>query len=69
MSISIFADISCNLFLTGIPDVFAKKLTFPEPVNAHNVERLRKAVKNGPNQHPGYVYCSQIVILVLLYKF
>ncbi|XP_067949122.1 DNA-directed RNA polymerase I subunit RPA1-like [Watersipora subatra] len=37
----------------GIPEVFAKRLTFPEPVNAHNVERLKRAVLNGPNVHPG----------------
>ncbi|GFS71229.1 DNA-directed RNA polymerase I subunit RPA1 [Nephila pilipes] len=37
----------------GIPLVFAKKLTFPEPVNYHNVENLRRAVMNGPNIHPG----------------
>ncbi|GFY49771.1 DNA-directed RNA polymerase I subunit RPA1 [Trichonephila inaurata madagascariensis] len=37
----------------GIPLVFAKKLTFPEPVNYHNVENLRRAVMNGPDIHPG----------------
>ncbi|KAF6025966.1 POLR1A [Bugula neritina] len=37
----------------GIPEVFAKRLTFPESVNVHNVDRLRKAVINGPNTHPG----------------
>ncbi|GBM77438.1 DNA-directed RNA polymerase I subunit RPA1 [Araneus ventricosus] len=37
----------------GIPLVFAKKLTFPEPVTYQNVENLRRAVVNGPNIHPG----------------
>ncbi|CAL1300337.1 unnamed protein product [Larinioides sclopetarius] len=37
----------------GIPLVFAKKLTFPEPVTYQNVENLRRAVMNGPNIHPG----------------
>ncbi|KAF8795893.1 DNA-directed RNA polymerase I subunit RPA1 like protein [Argiope bruennichi] len=37
----------------GIPLVFAKKLTFPEPVTYQNVENLRRAVMNGPNVHPG----------------
>ncbi|GIY88578.1 DNA-directed RNA polymerase I subunit RPA1 [Caerostris extrusa] len=37
----------------GIPLVFAKKLTFPEPVTFHNVENLRRAVMNGPDVHPG----------------
>ncbi|KAK0395050.1 hypothetical protein QR680_001087 [Steinernema hermaphroditum] len=40
----------------GIPEVFAKKLTFPEPVNALNVSKLRKLVVNGPGQYPGANY-------------
>jgi len=42
------------MYVLGIPEVFAKRLTFPESVNVHNVDRLRKAVINGPNTHPGY---------------
>ncbi|TMS34735.1 hypothetical protein L596_002267 [Steinernema carpocapsae] len=37
----------------GIPEIFAKKLTFPEPVNVFNITRLRKAVANGPGKYPG----------------
>ncbi|KAG8197820.1 hypothetical protein JTE90_020098 [Oedothorax gibbosus] len=37
----------------GIPMVFAKKLTFPEPVNYANFQNLYKAVMNGPDVHPG----------------
>eukprot|EP00834_Sanchytrium_tribonematis_P005867 NODE_387_length_8274_cov_0.737125.p1 type:complete len:968 gc:universal NODE_387_length_8274_cov_0.737125:4973-7876(+) len=37
----------------GIPPVFAKKLTFPERVTAHNVLELQRAVLNGPDVHPG----------------
>uniref|UniRef100_A0A914VLZ9 DNA-directed RNA polymerase subunit n=1 Tax=Plectus sambesii TaxID=2011161 RepID=A0A914VLZ9_9BILA len=37
----------------GIPDIFAKRLTFTEPVNVINLPRLRKLVNNGPLQHPG----------------
>ncbi|CAJ0960345.1 unnamed protein product, partial [Mesorhabditis belari] len=37
----------------GIPEVFAKKLTFAEPVNALNIKQMRKLVKKGPNQYPG----------------
>ncbi|XP_026761681.2 DNA-directed RNA polymerase I subunit RPA1 [Galleria mellonella] len=37
----------------GIPDAFAKKLTYPVPVSEWNVEELRKMVINGPNVHPG----------------
>lgn len=37
----------------GLPMVFATKLTYPEPVTSHNLLRLRQAVINGPNVHPG----------------
>nr|XP_003222392.1 PREDICTED: DNA-directed RNA polymerase I subunit RPA1 [Anolis carolinensis] len=37
----------------GIPMVFATKLTYPQPVTPWNVQELRQAVINGPNQHPG----------------
>ena len=38
----------------GIPEVFAKKLTFPQPVTPWNVHELRQAVINGPECYPGY---------------
>jgi len=34
----------------------AKILTFPEQVNAINIERLRKLVINGPDKYPGAHY-------------
>ncbi|KAJ3123844.1 hypothetical protein HK098_001589, partial [Nowakowskiella sp. JEL0407] len=37
----------------GIPPVFAKRLTYPEPVTDHNYHILRAAVINGPNKWPG----------------
>lgn len=37
----------------GVPPVFAVKLTYPEPVTAHNVNELRQAVINGPDKWPG----------------
>lgn len=37
----------------GIPVVFARKLTFPEPVRENNLEWLRKLVENGSHVHPG----------------
>lgn len=37
----------------GVPLVFAKRLTFPEPVTSYNVEALKQAVINGPDQYPG----------------
>lgn len=35
------------------PQVFATKLTYPQPVTPWNVKELRQAVMNGPNVHPG----------------
>jgi len=37
----------------GIPPVFARKLTYPEPVIPANLEKLRQAVVNGPDHYPG----------------
>ncbi|XP_064477096.1 DNA-directed RNA polymerase I subunit RPA1-like [Ornithodoros turicata] len=37
----------------GVPMVFAKRLSYPEPVNDRNVTDLRRAVINGPNVYPG----------------
>ncbi|KAI3632983.1 hypothetical protein MIR68_009058 [Amoeboaphelidium protococcarum] len=39
----------------GIPMVFARKLTYPEPVTPFNMQELRKAIINGPNTYPGAV--------------
>ncbi|KAJ1949702.1 hypothetical protein FBU59_001025, partial [Linderina macrospora] len=39
----------------GVPPVFAQKLTFPEPVTAHNVKEMRQLVINGPEKWPGAV--------------
>ena len=40
----------------GLPEVFARKLSWPEPVNQYNVRRLRAAVLNGPGVWPGANY-------------
>jgi len=37
----------------AVPILVAKNLTYPERVQAHNIEKLRKCVINGPNVHPG----------------
>lgn len=37
----------------GVPLVFARKLTYPEPVTSHNFEKLSRAVINGPDKYPG----------------
>ncbi|KAL9599219.1 MAG: hypothetical protein Q9219_004000 [cf. Caloplaca sp. 3 TL-2023] len=37
----------------GVPPVFAKKLTYPEPVTNHNFYELKQAVINGVEKWPG----------------
>ncbi|KAH0537716.1 hypothetical protein FGG08_005523 [Glutinoglossum americanum] len=37
----------------GVPPVFAKKLTYPEPVTNHNFYDLKEAVLNGVGRWPG----------------
>ena len=39
----------------GVPPVFAKKLTYPEPVTSHNFKEMQQAVINGVDQWPGAV--------------
>ncbi|KAK4047541.1 hypothetical protein OIV83_005328 [Microbotryomycetes sp. JL201] len=46
-------DVNIETNEIGVPPVFARKLTFPEPVTAHNVQLLRQLVINGPHVHPG----------------
>ncbi|KAK4705314.1 DNA-directed RNA polymerase I subunit RPA1, partial [Phenoliferia sp. Uapishka_3] len=46
-------DVNIETNEIGVPPIFARKLTFPEPVTAHNIQRMRKLVINGPNTHPG----------------
>ena len=49
-------DPNLNIDEIGIPEEFAKTLTYPVPVTTWNVEELRKMINNGPNIHPGYVF-------------
>ncbi|GJD05633.1 DNA-directed RNA polymerase I subunit rpa1 [Galdieria sulphuraria] len=37
----------------GVPESFAMKLTFPEPINFYNIEYLRKAIIRGSTEYPG----------------
>ena len=37
----------------GVPVFMARKLTFPESVSSFNADRLREAVRNGTQVHPG----------------
>lgn len=52
-----------NINEIGIPMIFAKKLTYPEPVSDLNYLKLKQAVKNGPDIHPGYL----LLILFRIY--
>lgn len=42
-----------NVDEIGLPEVFARKLSYPVPVTSWNVTELRKMVLNGPDVHPG----------------
>ncbi|WFD27804.1 DNA-directed RNA polymerase [Malassezia nana] len=46
-------DVNIETNEIGVPPVFAKRLTYPEPVTPHNVELLRQLVINGPDVYPG----------------
>ncbi|WVR06374.1 hypothetical protein IAU60_003405 [Kwoniella sp. DSM 27419] len=46
-------DINIETNEIGIPPVFAKKLTYPEPVTQQNIHEMRQLVINGPKVHPG----------------
>ncbi|KAI0014813.1 beta and beta-prime subunits of DNA dependent RNA-polymerase [Xylariomycetidae sp. FL0641] len=37
----------------GVPPVFAKRLTYPEPVTSHNFREMQQAVINGVDKWPG----------------
>ena len=37
----------------GVPMVFARKLTYPEPVTSFNLPKLQAACINGPEKYPG----------------
>ncbi|KAN0015434.1 hypothetical protein ACTFIU_008165 [Dictyostelium citrinum] len=46
-------DISLETNEMGVPQYFAKTLTFPQPVTSFNYNQLAQAVINGPEQYPG----------------
>lgn len=52
----ITGDPNLSLDEVGVPRSIAKILTFPETVNAFNIDRLQQLVRNGPNEHPGAKY-------------
>ncbi|TKX19276.1 DNA-directed RNA polymerase II subunit rpb1 [Elsinoe australis] len=52
----ITGDPNLSLDEVGVPRSTAKILTFPETVNAYNIDKLQQLVRNGPNTHPGAKY-------------
>lgn len=46
-------DVYIGIDEIGIPEIFAKKLTYPQPVNATNFWEMKQLVLNGPDQYPG----------------
>ena len=48
-----FSDPNINIDEIGLPEVFAKQLSYRVPVTPWNVEELRDMVINGPDVHPG----------------
>ncbi|KAK0206040.1 hypothetical protein DFS33DRAFT_552424 [Desarmillaria ectypa] len=46
----------------AVPERVAKILTYPERVTSHNVEMLRRAVRNGPDVHPGANFVARDTI-------
>jgi DNA-directed RNA polymerase II subunit RPB1 len=52
----ITGDPNLSLDEVGVPRSTARILTFPETVNAFNIDKLQQLVRNGPNEHPGAKY-------------
>ncbi|XP_027363970.1 DNA-directed RNA polymerase I subunit 1 isoform X1 [Abrus precatorius] len=50
----------------GIPPYFALRLTYPERVTPWNVAKLRTAILNGPESHPGATHYADKVSIVKL---
>jgi DNA-directed RNA polymerase III subunit RPC1 len=48
--------LTSNSIQVAVPDRVAKILTYPERVTAHNIDRLRQCIRNGPDIHPGANY-------------
>ncbi len=48
-------DVNIETNEIGVPPVFAQRLTYPERVTPHNVDKLMALVINGPKKYPGAV--------------
>ena len=52
----ITGDPNLSLDEVGVPRSIARNLTYPETVTPFNLDKLKKLVANGPNEHPGARY-------------
>lgn len=48
-------DVNIETNEIGVPPVFARKLTYPEPATVYNIQLMRQLVINGPFKYPGAV--------------
>ena len=46
------------MLFRSVPERVAKILTYPERVTSHNIEMLKKAIRNGCDVHPGANYVT-----------
>ncbi|KAI0084185.1 beta and beta-prime subunits of DNA dependent RNA-polymerase [Irpex rosettiformis] len=51
-------DPNLNIDEVAVPERVAKILTYPERVTGHNIDLLKKAVRNGCDVHPGANYVT-----------
>ena len=49
-------DPNIEVFEVVVPEFIARRLTFPESVNQHNLESLREKIIRGNSQHPGAAF-------------
>ena len=58
------SDPSIEINELRVPVNIAKSLTFPEVVTKHNIEQLKKLVRNGSNEYPGANFVFPLSSLV-----
>lgn len=53
-------DPNCPVHCVVVPIWSAKRLTYPERVGIYNIERLREAIRNGPDEWPGALSVKKV---------
>jgi DNA-directed RNA polymerase III subunit RPC1 len=46
-------DPNLSIEQVALPELIAKKMTYPERVFQHNIEKMREHIRNGPSKWPG----------------